>query len=133
MPAHVHIEGCRLRAQQVIMQGGDRDAAFSQLGHDGRNLCLGEHEIAHHHGHIALWPERQPRAEGECGFEFDAIKRDMQIGARQPNTINAAGHLRAGLAEGSGDLAPVGFRGRARYVRRDERACENGGDSQALA
>ena len=126
----VHIEGRRLRAQQMIVECRDLDAAFGKLGHHRCDLGFGQHEIAHHHGGVAVRPEGEPGAEREARLQLDAIKRDMQIGARQADAIDAARHCRAGFAERSGNLAPVGFGGRggeggeADHARDSARASE---------
>ena len=114
MAENMHIEGRGLCAQKMIMERGDLDAAFGKLGHHRRDLRFGQHEITHHHGGVAIRPEGEPGAEREARFELDAIQRHMQIGARQADAIDAAGHFRAGFAQRRGDLAPVHFGGRTR-------------------
>ena len=66
MAPDVHVERRRARAQQVIMHGGDLEAALDQLGHDRVDLGVEQHEVAHRHGSPVCWLERDPAAECEA-------------------------------------------------------------------
>ena len=64
----VHVERGWLRSEQMIVHGGDLDAALGQLLHDGIDLVGGEHEVAHDHRHAAVGAEREPAAQGQVGL-----------------------------------------------------------------
>ncbi len=102
---HMHVHRERLVSQQVIVQGRHLDAARRKFRHDRIDLGFGQHEIAHHHALIAHLFEGEPTAEREAGFQLDAVERDLQIGARQPDAINAAWCRRTGLSKRLADLA----------------------------
>jgi hypothetical protein len=43
--------------------------------------------------------ERQPATEREAGLQFDAVKGDLQVGARKAHPVDAAGGCCRRLAE----------------------------------
>ena len=47
MAADMHVEGRRAGAQQMIVDGGDLEAACDHLGHHRVDLGLQQHEVAH--------------------------------------------------------------------------------------
>jgi len=98
--------------QQVVVQRRHPDPTLDKLLHDRAHLVHGQHQIAHHHAAIAHFLERQIAAERKAGLQLDAVERDLEIGARQPDAVDAAGHCRAGLAERLPDLGlPVAIGG----------------------
>ena len=94
VPAHMHVEGGGARPQQVIVHRRDLDTAFDQLRHDGVDLGLQQHEIAHDHRAAVHRLEGHPAAEREGRLDGDAVKRHLEIGARKAVTMNIAGHRR---------------------------------------
>ena len=104
VPEHMHVHRERLVAQKVIVQSGHLDPARRKFRHDRIDLGFGQHEIAHHHALIAHLLEGEPAAEREAGFQLDAVERDLQIGARQPDAIDAARCRRTGLSKRLADL-----------------------------
>ena len=106
--ADMHVERRRTGAQQVIVHGGDVEAAFDQLDHDRVDFGLEQHEIAHHHGLAVHRLERHPAAEREGGLDGDPVERHGQIGARKPVAVDVA-RYRGVPAERFVDLLPVDF------------------------
>ena len=94
-----------------------------ELRHDRVDLFLGQDQIAHDHALIAHLLEGEPAAERKAGFERDAVERDLQIGARQTDPIDAARHRRTGLSERLADLrlpAVIGRQGEPGAFRRGQ-------------
>jgi hypothetical protein len=107
----------------VIVQGGHLDAARRKFRHDRIDLDFGQHEIAHHHALIAHLLECEPAAEREAGLQLDAVECDLQIGARQADTVDAAGCRHAALSKRLGDLRVpvVGGKGKTRRTGKQSR------------
>jgi hypothetical protein len=55
--------------------------------------------------------EGEPGAECQCRLELNAVERDLQVGARQTDPVNAARHFRSRLAERVRDRVPSGLVG----------------------
>ena len=115
----VHVHGRRLRPQQVVVQGGDLDAALGQAAHDRVDLGLGEDEVAHDHGLVAGFLEGEPGAERQGRLDRDPVERDLEVRARQAEPMHAARLRRRRPAEDLLDLRPVG-RGLRRCRERDD-------------
>ena len=128
---HVHVEGCRLRSQQMIVERRDLDAAFGELGHHRAISASVSTRSPITMVALPSGPEGEPGAEREARLQLDAIKRDMQIGARQADAINAARHCCAGFAERASDLAPVDFGGGGGEGSEADHTRECGGASNA--
>jgi hypothetical protein len=47
---------------------------------------------------------QEPR---ERRFDLDTIEHHLEVTARKANAVDTAGHLRAGFAEGLGNLTPI--------------------------
>jgi hypothetical protein len=104
----VHVEGCRAAAQHVIVDGRDLDAVLDQLGHDGIDLGLEQHEITHHHCPAMHRLECRPAAERQCRPDGDAVERHLQVGSRKSITMNISGNRRSS-SDCFVDLLPVDF------------------------
>ena len=63
----------------------------SELLHHRVDLVLGQHEVAHDHRLVARRLEGEPGAEREARLDLDAVERDLQVGARQADAVDAAG------------------------------------------
>ena len=107
MSANMHVERQRLGAQQVIVNSRDFKATFHKLGHDRVDLALQQHEVAHGHRHVPHRLERDPAAQRQRWPDSDAVKRDLEVAAREAVTMNGAADG-AGSAENTVDLGPVG-------------------------
>ena len=71
--------------------------------------------------------EREPGAEGEARLDRDAVERDLQVGARQADPIDAAGHDGPFLAKGLADGLPIGLgqsRVRHHHGQHGREACD---------
>ena len=90
MAADMHVEGGGRGAQDMIVDGGDLEAAVQQLGHDGRDLGFEKHEVAHQHGFTAHRGERDPAAQCQRRFDGHAVERHLQIGPRQAVAVYIA-------------------------------------------
>ena len=110
MAADMHVERQGSAAQDVIMHGGDLEAALDQLGHDRINFGLEQHEIAHHHRAAMHRLERGPAAERQGRPDGDAIERHLQVGARKAVAMNVAGYG-GGPSQCFIDLLPVDLLG----------------------
>jgi hypothetical protein len=137
MAADVHIEGSRAGTQQMIVHGGDLQAAFDHLQHDGVDLALEQDEIAHHHGFPMHRLERDPTAERQARFDVYAVKRHGEVAARKAIAAHVTRNRRF-PAERVVDLLPVDFlRVSGGHERFREnlpigvlRACPGGGGSR---
>ena len=107
MAADMHVEGRRIGAQQMIMDGRDIETVLDHLRHDGLDLGFQQHEIAHRHHFAAHGLERHPAAERERGFDGDAIERHGEVGARKTIAMNVTGNDRGLSAECIVDLLPI--------------------------
>jgi len=115
----MHVEGWRIGAKQMIVQGRDLQTLGQQLRHHGIDLRLRQHEIAHHHRRVAHGLECDPAAEREAGFELDPVEADLEIGARKSVAVNGPAHRRS-AAEYEIDFLPVRF-GRRRRLCAQQR------------
>ena len=106
MAADMHVEGGGRGAQDMIVDGGDLEAAVEQLGHDGRDLGFEKHEVAHQHGFTAHRGERDPAAQCQRRFDGHAVERHLQIGPRQAVAVYIARHGRR-FTQRRVDLLPV--------------------------
>ena len=88
--ADMHVEGRGIGAQQMIVNGGNLDAAFDQLGHYGIDFGFEEDEIAHCHRAVMHRLEGDPSAQGQGWLDGDAIERYRKIGAGKAVTMNVA-------------------------------------------
>ena len=75
-----------------------------ELIHHRIDLFSSQHEVAHDHRLVADLLECQPGPERERRFDLDTIKQNLEISARQADAVNTAWQLRAGFAEGLGNL-----------------------------
>ena len=116
-PLHVHVHRKGLAPQQMVVQRGDGDPAGEQLRHDRIDLVHGQHEIAHHHPVGAGLLECEPAAKRQTGLNLDTVERDLKVGTRQRDPIDAAGQFGAGLAEGFPDARPVALAAFAAVAR----------------
>jgi hypothetical protein len=105
----------------IPLQRRDLDPFFCQFLHDRAHLIGGEDEIAHDQRLIPLGSKGEPGAERQRRLHLHAIENDLEIGARKANAVDTAGHLRAGFAEGLGNLTPITFNreGRGRQSSSD--------------
>ena len=92
MAADMHVERRGAGAQQVIVHGGDLEAAFDQLEHHRIDLGLQQHEIAHDHGAAMRRLERDPAAKRQRRLDGDAVERHGQIGARKAVAVHVLRH-----------------------------------------
>src|SRR4029450_3903664 len=88
MPANVHIESCRIRAQQMVMHRRNLDPAFDEFGHHRVDLRFKEKEITHDHPAAMRRFERHPTAKGQCRFDGDAVERYGEVSAGKTITVN---------------------------------------------
>ena len=91
----------------MVVQRRDLDSLPGQFLHDRAHLIGGEDEIAHDQRLIPLGSKGEPGAERQRRLQLHAIEQDLEIGARKANAVDTAGHLRAGFAEGLGNLTPI--------------------------
>ena len=89
--ADMHVEGRRTRAQQVIVDGGDVEAALDHLCHHRFDLGLQQHQIAHRHDFATHGLERDPAAERQRRLDRHAVERHGEIGTRKAVTMDVAG------------------------------------------
>src|SRR5438874_11656333 len=99
MTLDVHVERHGLRAQQMIVHRRNLDAALGKLAHDRRDLVLGQHEIAHHHGLLAHRLERDPSTQCKARPDADAVDRYLEISSWEAYALDASALHGAGLAE----------------------------------
>lgn len=104
----VHVEGAGARTEQMVVQRRDVDVLLFQLFHHGTDFIFGQHEVAHDHRLVPHGCEGNPRTQRQCRLEHDAVERDVQIGAWQSNTVDAAGHLGPRMTERCCHTLPVG-------------------------
>src|SRR3989440_10418752 len=88
--ADMHVECRRVATKDMIVDRRDLQAILNQHGHDGVDLGLEKHEVAHHHRSLMRGLHRDPAAEREGGFDRDAVDRHRQIGAREAVSMNVA-------------------------------------------
>ena len=62
---NVHIHNPWRFMQHVVVQSRWVDSAFFKFRHDRRHFVFGEHQVTHHHGHIASLLESHPRTKRE--------------------------------------------------------------------
>ena len=106
MTGDVHVEGRRVRPQQVIMHGGDLETARDHFGHDRIDLGVQEHKVSHDHGTAMRGLECDPAAERQCRLDRHSVQRHREIRARKAVAVNV---VRDGglAAERLVDLLPV--------------------------
>src|SRR5260370_33192072 len=90
----------------MIVDGGNFEAAFQQLGHHRIDLALEQHEVAHGHSCVSHRLERDPAAERKRGPDCYAVERDHEISARKAVTMNRAAD-RPGSAKNPVNLRPI--------------------------
>ena len=117
----VHVHHCRLGAQQMVVDGGDFHALLDQLLHHRIHFFLQQHQIAHHHGLLTAFLERQVAAERERRLDLHAVERHREITAPYADAIDAARHFRAGTTDRLGDGIPIGVGGAARQCGAGEK------------
>src|SRR5262249_21612998 len=110
MPADVHVEGKRLRTQNVVVDGGDFESVLDRRCHYRSDLALKQNEITHHHRAAMRRLECCPSAKRKRGFYSYAIERDRKIGPRKTITMYIARH-RGLSTKGTIDFLPVDFLG----------------------
>jgi hypothetical protein len=82
MATDMHVKCCRRSAQNVIVYGRDIEPTIEQFCHDRGDFTFQQHEVAHHHRLPMHRRECDPSAERKRGFDSDAVKRHVQVGAR---------------------------------------------------
>src|SRR5262249_9068216 len=90
MSADVHVEGERLRAENVIVDRGDFESVLDCCRHDGGNFALKQNKIAHHHRATVRRLECRPSAKRKRRFDSDAVECHRKIGARKTITMYIA-------------------------------------------
>ncbi len=78
------------RAGHVVVHGRDLVSVRSRRLDHKVYLVLGQHEAAHDHDLVPVTHEGEPGAERRRGLQLHAVQSDRQIGARQPNAVDAA-------------------------------------------
>ncbi len=106
---HVHVHGRRFGAQQVVVQGGDLEAAGLQLRHYRVDLRMGQDQVAHDHGLVPHGLEGDPGAQSEAGLQRHAIEGHRQVRPWQGHLVDPAGLHRARLAQRLAHGVPVGL------------------------
>src|SRR5271165_161376 len=94
---HMHVHCERLIAQKMIVQCCHLDSACRKPCHDRGDLVHGQYKIAHDHALIAHLLEGEPAAERKAGLQLDTVERDLQIGARQADPVDATRRRGTGL------------------------------------
>ena len=131
--ADMHVEGRWAGAQQMIVHGGDIEAAFDHLEHDRVDFAFEQHEVAHHHGFAVHRLERDPATERQGRFDGDAVERHGEVAARKAIAAYVSRDRRL-PAERVVDLLPIDFLrvgGSREWFRENPpvevlRACANG-------
>src|SRR5262249_16105384 len=108
MPTDVHVEGQRLRAENVIVDCGDFESILDRCRHDGGNFAFKQNKIAHHHRAAVRRLECRPSAKRQRGFYSHTIEGDRKIGARKTIAMYIARH-RGLSTKGVIDFLPVDF------------------------
>jgi hypothetical protein len=90
MPVNVHVVGGRVGAQQVIVKGGDVDAARKQFCHHRLDLGLGQHEIAHDEGAAGHRLETEPASERQRRLNGHAIDGHLKVAAWDAVAVDIA-------------------------------------------
>jgi hypothetical protein len=117
----VHIEGFGIGTEQVVMDGGNLEAARDHLGHDRVYLRVQQDKIAHDHGAAVGGLECDPAAECQCRLDRHAVQSDRKIAAWKSIAMYVSGD--GGFsAEHIIDLLPADVLGMS---RRDERFGED--------
>ena len=107
------------RAKALLRRPGH---ALGQPAHHRVHLLLGEHEVAHDHRLVTpRGLEGEPGAERQGRLDRDPVERDLEVGAREAELVDAAGLVGARPAEGLVDPLPVGLgvRRRGEHERQD--------------
>ena len=90
MTADVHVKRRGTTSQHVIVDRSDLKTVLDQLRHDGIDLGLQQHEIAHHHRSAVGRLERNPTTERQCWSYGHTVERYLEIGAREAVAVDIA-------------------------------------------
>jgi hypothetical protein len=78
MPSYMHEPDCRAGAQKMVMKRRYLDTTFKQLSHDGIDLGISQHQIAHHHRAVVSRRKRNVATKC-CGLYRNAIDCQPEI------------------------------------------------------
>jgi hypothetical protein len=98
----------------VFVDGGLLQAGLVYGVGDLGQLVLGDHQVAHHHGAVAVFGEGRVPAEGKSRLDGDSVADHAQVGAGQRHPVDRSAHQHTGAAQHGGDRCPVRLRGRQR-------------------
>ena len=74
----------------MIVDGGDIETAFPELGHDWVDLGLEQNKVAHHHGPAMRRLECNPASQRERRLDGDAVDHDVEVAAGKTVPMDVA-------------------------------------------